>query len=67
MRHYFESPKIQKHLYETGQIDKYGRVINLEKNKTKLHILEREFKQAEKSEEAKHKEEMDMRVSIIFY
>ena len=41
MRFYFENPSVQKLLYESGQIDKYGRVINLEKNKTKIHILER--------------------------
>eukprot|EP01041_Mallomonas_annulata_P001700 gene1700-3294_t len=64
MRHFFENPNVQKQLYETGQIDKYGRVINLEKNKSKLHILEREFKEAERMEEARHKEEMEMRYRV---
>jgi len=64
MRHYFENPAVQKQLYETGQIDKYGRVINLEKNKSKLHILEREFKQADKVEEVRHREENEMRYRV---
>ncbi len=62
MRHYFENPKVQKLLYETGQIDKYGRVISLDKNKAKLNILEREFKKAEELEERRLKDEEDMRV-----
>mmetsp|Transcript_5792 Transcript_5792/g.13353 ORF Transcript_5792/g.13353 Transcript_5792/m.13353 type:complete len:111 (+) Transcript_5792:197-529(+) len=48
MRHYFENTTIQSHLYKTGQIDKSGRVIDLERNKSKLNIIEREFKEAEK-------------------
>ena len=69
MRHYFENPNIQRLLYQTGQIDRHGRVINLEKNKAKLHILEREFNNAEKIEERKLKEEYDMRVrySLFLY
>lgn len=63
MRHYFENPKVQKLLYETGQIDKHGRVIDLNKNKAKLNILEREFKKAEEAEEQRLREEAEMRVS----
>jgi hypothetical protein len=62
MRHYFENPNVQRLLYQTGQIDRHGRVINLEKNKSKLQILEREFRDAERLEERKLKEEMEMRV-----
>lgn len=61
MRHYFENPNVQRLLYNTGQIDSNGRVINLHKNKTKLHILEREFKEAEIAEMRKLKEEEEMR------
>lgn len=67
MRHYFENPNIQRHLYTSGQIDSHGRVINLHKNKTKLHILDREFKEAELSEMRKLKEEEEMRVSNVIY
>ena len=44
MRHYFENRAVQTHLYATGQIDKAGRVIDLERNKSKFHIIEQEFK-----------------------
>lgn len=63
MRHFFESRNNQYFLYRTGQIDSNGRVIDLDKNKSKLFILEREFKEAEKIEERRQKEEMEMRVS----
>ena len=65
MRHYFENKHTQYLLYKTGQIDKHGRVIDLEKNKSKLFILEKEFTTAEKLEEQRQKEEMEMRVYII--
>lgn len=64
MRHYFENPRVQRLLYNTGQIDKHGRVIDLNRNKAKLNILEREFKKAEEVEAARVKEEEEMRVSI---
>lgn len=65
MRHYFENKPIQYFLYRTGQIDQHGRVIDLQKNKSKLFILEREFHEAEKIEEKRQKEEMEMRVSNL--
>lgn len=64
MRHYFENPNVQRLLYQTGQIDRHGRVINLEKNKSKLQILDREFRDAERVEERKLKEEADMRYRV---
>lgn len=64
MRHFFESKHTQYLLYKTGQIDQHGRVIDLEKNKSKLFILEKEFAAAEKLEEQRQKEEMEMRVCI---
>lgn len=63
MRHFFESKQNQYYLYRTGQIDSNGRVIDLDKSKSKLSILDREFKEAEKIEERRQKEEMEMRVS----
>jgi glucan phosphoethanolaminetransferase (alkaline phosphatase superfamily) len=68
MRHYFENTHVQRLLYETGQIDKFGRVISLDKNKSKLNILEREFQKAEQIEQQRLKEEQEMRVShlIVF-
>lgn len=64
MKHFFESKNNQLLLYRTGQIDSNGRVIDLDKNKSKLFILEREFKEAEKIEERRQKEELEMRVSL---
>lgn len=52
---------MQSHLYRTGQIDKAGRVIDLDKNKSKLHIIEKEFRHAERAEELRQKEEEEMR------
>ena len=45
------------------QIDKDGRVIDLERNKGKLKIIEQEFKSAERIEHWRQKEEEEMRVS----
>ena len=64
MRHYFENRKVQSLLYKTGQIDKHGRVIDLNKVKPRLNILEKEFKEAEAIEERLQKEELDMRHRI---
>ena len=66
MRHFFESKNNQMLLYRTGQIDKHGRVIDYEKNKSKLNILEREFKEAERVESKRITEEQEMRVSYYY-
>ena len=44
------------------QIDKSGRIIDLEANKAKLSIIEQEFKTAEKEELLRLEEEEEMRV-----
>lgn len=64
MRHFFENSKIQNHLYNSGQIDRHGRCINLDKNKDKIAILEREFLSAEVAEEKRMKDEMEMRYRV---
>ena len=64
MRHYFENKKIQQLLYRTGQIDRHGRIIDPHKNKSKVNILEREFKEAERIETLRLKEEMEMRYRV---
>jgi len=61
MRHFFENSIVQSHLYKTGQIDKAGRVIDLDKNASKLHIIEKEFLHAEKTESDRQKDEAEMR------
>jgi hypothetical protein len=61
MRHFFESSSVQTHLYKSGQIDRGGRVIDLEANKGRLHIIEKEFAFAEREEDSRQKEEVEMR------
>ena len=64
MRHFFENQKVQAHLYKTGQIDRHGRVIDLDKNKSKIRILEREFERAETIESRRQADEMEMRYRV---
>ena len=62
LRHHFENRTRQNQLHRMGLIDNEGRVINLEKNRSKLFIIEQEFKQAEKAEYWRMKEEQVRRV-----
>ncbi len=64
MKHFFENSQIQKHLWRTGQIDKTGRVIDLEKNKSKIQTIEKEFYRAEIAEMRMLKDEADVRNSV---
>jgi hypothetical protein len=64
LRHFFEGEKIQGHLYNTGLIDRSGRVVDLDKHKSKLFIIDQEFKHAEKSEYWRQKEEDEMRKRV---
>jgi len=57
MRHYFENKNTQLHLWRTGQIDRAGKVVDLEKNKSKLCIIEKEFQRAQDKEEKLMREE----------
>ena len=61
LRHFFENRKIQGHLFNSGMIDQEGRVIDVTKNKSKLFIIEQEFKKAERQEYWRAKEESEMR------
>jgi hypothetical protein len=61
LRHHFENRRIQKQLHNVGLIDREGRVLDLNKNKSKLHIIEQEFKFAEKAEAMRQVEEEEMR------
>lgn len=60
MRHFFENSVVQSHLYRTGQIDKAGRVIDLDKNASKLHIIEKEFQNAERAEGRRQRDEEEV-------
>jgi hypothetical protein len=67
MRHFFENEAIQRYLYNTGQIDSNGRVIDLEKSKSKIAILDKEFAEAEKVEQRRQRDELEMRVSVCIH
>ena len=64
MCHYFENRNIQQHLMRTGQIDRTGRVLEMDKNKYKLNILYKEFQRAEEEEKKRQAEEEEMRYRI---
>lgn len=61
LRHHFESRKIQNHLLKSGLIDHQGRVIDVDKSKSKLAVIEREFRNAEKAEFQRMRDEAEMR------
>ena len=61
LRHHFENRRIQSHLANLGLIDSEGRVVNLDKAKGKVSIILQEFKNAERAEELRMKEEAEMR------
>lgn len=58
---FYESRRVQGHLLQMGLIDHDGHVIDLDKHKPKLNIIEQEFSKAEKEEALKAREERDMR------
>ena len=64
LRHHFESRAVQHNLFRLGMIDREGRVLDIEKQKSKLFIIEQEFKSAEKAETMRLREEADMRQRV---
>ena len=64
LRHHFESRAVQGNLFRLGMIDREGRVLDIEKQKSKLFIIEQEFKAAEKAEKMRMREEADMRARV---
>lgn len=64
MCHFFENRNIQELLMKTGQIDYSGRVMEHERNKFKLTILEKEFARAEEQQRRRLDEENMIRYRI---
>mmetsp|Transcript_29765 Transcript_29765/g.70340 ORF Transcript_29765/g.70340 Transcript_29765/m.70340 type:complete len:189 (+) Transcript_29765:92-658(+) len=64
LRQYFETSSVQRLLQKGGWVDKGGRIVDLDKFKGKLNIIEQEFKYAEKTEFWRLKEEEEMRRAI---
>jgi hypothetical protein len=61
LQHHFESRSLQSHLLKSGLIDHQGRVIDIEASKSKLAVIEREFRNAEKAEFQRMQDEQEMR------
>lgn len=61
LRHHFESRPLQSHLNELGLIDQQGRIVDLDKQRSKLFIIDQEFKLAEEAERKKQREEEELR------
>lgn len=61
LRHHFESQKLQKHLGTLGLVDQRGRIVDLDRQKSKLSIIEQEFKLAEQAERVREREEEEIR------
>lgn len=57
LRQYFESPNTIKYLHRIGFVDHSGHIVDLDKNKAKVAIIEQEFKYAEKAESLRLREE----------
>jgi len=64
LRQYFEGSNVQSFLHSMGWIDREGRIIDLDKHKSRLAIIEQEFKFAEKAELWRQQEEEAMRKMI---
>lgn len=64
MKHYFENENVQTHLLQTGQIDSFGRIISLDKQRTRLRVIENEIARAEQFQKKLQKEEDRVRQSI---
>eukprot|EP00741_Cyanophora_paradoxa_P005613 tig00000912_g5441.t1 len=64
LRSYFGNRRVQQILHKHGLIDRDGRVLDVEKAKSKIFIIEQEFKNAEKAEQLRIKEEEELRRRI---
>mmetsp|Transcript_28655 Transcript_28655/g.55929 ORF Transcript_28655/g.55929 Transcript_28655/m.55929 type:complete len:205 (+) Transcript_28655:79-693(+) len=64
LRQHFESRGVQRFLQQKGWVDKAGKIIDLDKYRSKLNIIEQEFRYAEKTEFWRLKEEDEMRRTI---
>lgn len=61
LRHHFENRTIQSNLFKLGLIDREGRVLDIDKSKSKIFIIEQEFAAAEKAETMRMRDEAEMR------
>mmetsp|Transcript_43832 Transcript_43832/g.74826 ORF Transcript_43832/g.74826 Transcript_43832/m.74826 type:complete len:204 (+) Transcript_43832:1136-1747(+) len=64
MRRYFESPHVQDHLLKSGMIDPFGCIVDLEKHRSRLRVVENEIERAERLERLHEKDEEDARYLV---
>ena len=64
MRHYFENESIQNHLVKTGLINQFGRIISIDKQRTRLRVVENEIARTEKMNDMLQKEEGHVRLLV---
>lgn len=64
LRHFFESGGVQRILRSTGMLDSDGRVIDMDRFKSKVNIIEQEFRTVEAEEEQRRREEEAMRKRV---
>jgi hypothetical protein len=57
LRQHFESPNVIKYLHRIGFVDHTGHIVDIDKHKSKVAIIEQEFKYAEKAEALRLREE----------
>eukprot|EP01084_Bolivina_argentea_P187239 322572_1 len=56
LRHHFDSPSVRGHLHQSGLIDKTGRILEVDQNSGKLHIIEQELLKADVDEAKKQRD-----------
>eukprot|EP00956_Cyclotella_meneghiniana_P005503 scaffold7033_cov86-Cyclotella_meneghiniana.AAC.4 len=61
MRNYFENESIQNHLVKTGLINQYGRITSIDRQRTRLRVIENEIARTEKMNDMLQKEEEHVR------
>ena len=50
LSHFFCNPKVQRHLLTAGLIDRDGRILDLRRNRQRIHVLEQEYRAVERQE-----------------
>jgi hypothetical protein len=50
LAHYFGSKNVRRHMYRSGLVDREGRILDVDKHRQKLQIIDQEFRLAEREE-----------------
>lgn len=65
LQHYFARSSVQQSLLDCNMIDCQGRVMELDKHKSKLFIIDQEIKRAIQMRQAKLKEEQEIKWRVL--